>query len=75
MLEKIINNPELLQYMVSFEAGQIIFTEGDESEDLFILISGELEILKGNKKISEINRPGELFGEMSVLLVVPPYAK
>ncbi len=68
MLEKIINNPELLKYMVSFEVGQIIFTEGDDSEDLFILISGELEILKGNKKISEINKPGELFGEMSVLL-------
>lgn len=68
MLEKIINNPELLKYMVSFETGQIIFTEGDESEDLFILVSGELEIIKGNKKISEINKPGELFGEMSVLL-------
>ena len=68
MLEKIINNPELLQYMVTFETGQIIFTEGDESQDLFILVSGELEILKGNKKISEINKPGELFGEMSVLL-------
>jgi PAS domain S-box-containing protein len=68
MLEKIINNPELLHYMVSFEPGQIVFTEGDESEDLFILVSGELEILKGNKKISEISRPGELFGEMSVLL-------
>ena len=68
MLEKIINNPELLKYMISFETGQIIFTEGDESEDLFILLSGELEILKGNKKISEINKPGELFGEMSVLL-------
>lgn len=68
MLEKIINNAELMKYMVSFETGQIIFTEGDESQDLFILVSGELEILKGNKKISEINRPGELFGEMSVLL-------
>ncbi len=68
MLEKIINNPELLKFMISFEAGQIIFTEGDESEDLFILISGELDIIKGNKKISEINKPGELFGEMSVLL-------
>lgn len=68
MLEKIINNPELLKYMVSFEAGEIVFTEGDESQDLFILVSGELEILKGNKKISEIDKPGELFGEMSVLL-------
>lgn len=68
MLEKIINNPELLDFMVSFETGQIIFTEGDESEDLFILVSGELEIIKGNKKISEINKAGELFGEMSVLL-------
>ena len=68
MLENIINNPELLQYMVSFEAGQIIFTEGDESQDLFILVSGEVELLKGNKMISEAKKPGDLFGEMAVLL-------
>ena len=68
MLENIINNPELLQYMVSFEAGQIIFTEGDESQDLFILVSGEVELLKGNKMISEAKKPGDLFGEMAILL-------
>ena len=68
MLEKIISNPELSKYMTSFEDGQIIFLEGDDSQDLYILISGEVELLKGNKMISEAKKPGDLFGEMSVLL-------
>ncbi len=68
MLEKIVNNPDLQKYVASFESGQVIFTEGDEIQDLFILVSGEVDILKGNKKISEITGPGEFFGEMSVLL-------
>ena len=68
MLNKIINNPDLVKYVIPFENGEIIFTEGDETQDLFILISGELDILKGNKKISLISEPGELFGEMSFLL-------
>jgi PAS domain S-box-containing protein len=68
MLDKIINNPDLKKYVTSFESDQIVFMEGDETQDLFILISGKLDILKGNKKISEITEPGDLFGEMSVLL-------
>lgn len=68
MLNEIINNPDLEEYITSFEDGRIIFLEGDDSQDLFILISGILEIIKGNKKIAEISKPGELFGEMSFLL-------
>ena len=68
MINKIINNPDLEKYITSFENGQIIFTEGDDSQDLFILISGELDIFKGNKKIANITEPGDIFGEMSFLL-------
>ncbi len=67
MLNKIIDNPDLQKYIISCESGQVIFTEGDDSRDLFILVSGKLDIIKGDKKISEITEPGELFGEMSVL--------
>ncbi|MBN2373392.1 cyclic nucleotide-binding domain-containing protein [bacterium] len=68
MLDEIINNSDLDKYLVSFNAGQIIFLEGDASQDLYILVSGELDVLNGNKKISEINSIGSLFGEMSSLL-------
>lgn len=68
MIDEIFNYSELNKYLTSFKTGQIIFLEGDDTQDLFILASGEIEIIKGNKKISEITKKGEFFGEMSFLL-------
>ena len=68
MLEEIINNPDLQKFIATFETGQSIFLEGDDSQDLYILVSGHLDILKGNKKITHITEQGALFGEMSFLL-------
>ncbi len=68
MLEDILNNPALDRYLLPFEEEQVIFREGDNSQDLYILASGQLDILKGNTKITEITEPGSLFGEMSFLL-------
>ncbi len=68
MLTEILKNPDLKKYLTKIEAGQILFLEGDHSQDLYILVSGRLNVLKGNTKISEITEPGTLFGEMSFLL-------
>ncbi len=68
MLEKLINSPKCSKYMASFEKGETIFFEGDDTRDLYILVSGDVELLKGTKTISEVKKPGDLFGEMSVLL-------
>ena len=68
MLTEIIKNPELDKYLSTFDEGQTIFIEGDDTQNLYILVSGKLDILKGNKKIAEISKTGSLFGEMSFLL-------
>ena len=68
MLEEITKNPDLARYMTSFKEGEIIFLEGDDSQDLYILVSGSVDFLKGNKKISEAIGQGSLFGEISFLL-------
>jgi PAS domain S-box-containing protein len=68
MLEEITKNSDLAKYMTFYKEGEILFLEGDASQDLYILVSGRLDILKGSKKISEINEPGSLFGEISFLL-------
>lgn len=68
MLDKIINNPDLDKYRTTFETGHTIFLEGDETQDLYILVSGKLDVLKGHKGMAEITAPGSLFGEMSFLL-------
>lgn len=68
MLAEIINNLDLDKYPSTFAKGQIIFREGDDSQDLYILVSGNLDILKGSEKITEIFEIGSIFGEMSFLL-------
>ena len=67
-ITQIVNNPELERYAVNFRAGQTIFLEGDESQDLYILVSGRVDIIKGNTKIAETSEPGSIIGEMSFLL-------
>jgi len=68
MLEDVINNVKVNRYIIPFEEGKAIFLEGDDSQDLFILVSGQLNVFKGNIKIAEITEKGSLFGEMSFLL-------
>lgn len=68
MLDEIINNKELQKYLKTYQKGDTLFAEGDESQDLYFLVSGHLEVLKGDKKIAEITEPGALFGELSFLL-------
>jgi PAS domain S-box-containing protein len=68
MLEEIIRDPDLSPYTISFTRGDTLFSEGEASQDLYILVSGELEILKGNKRVATIHESGSSFGEMSFLL-------
>jgi PAS domain S-box-containing protein len=68
MLEYILNNPNLKKYLAEYEEGQTLFLESDDSQDLYILLSGTLDVLKGRRKITVIDEKGSVFGEMSFLL-------
>ncbi len=68
MLNSVIHNPEMEKYLVSYETGDTLFFEGDDTQDIYVLASGKLDILKGTKKIAEIVKEGVVFGEMSFLL-------
>lgn len=68
MLEHMIDSPELNKYLMTFKAGQTILLEGDDSQDLYILVSGEVDVIKGLRKITEISKKGTAFGEISFLL-------
>ncbi len=68
MLESVLNNAKLDKYGVAYETGQSVFLEGDDSQDLYILVEGKASIIKGTKRIAEISDKGSVFGEMSFLL-------
>ena len=67
-IDDIINNPDLARYLITFNPGQIIFLEGDDTQDLYVLVSGQVEIFKGDQKIRNITKEGSVFGEVALFL-------
>jgi CRP-like cAMP-binding protein len=49
-------------------ANEVLLAQGDGGGDLFILVSGELSVLRDGVKLATLSQPGTLIGEMSVLL-------
>ncbi len=68
MFKEILTNSDFEKYVKTFKKGEYVFFEGDETQDLYALVSGRLEVIKGTQKIQEIEDEGELFGELSFLL-------
>ncbi len=57
--------------LIRHTAGQIVFNYGDPGHALYIVRSGEVEIYikndQGEKIVLEISKPGDIFGEVSLL--------
>jgi CRP-like cAMP-binding protein len=55
--------------------GEILFREGDQGRDMFVVLEGEVEVLKRSKTGADARvamlGPGDWFGEMSILDVQP----
>ncbi len=49
-----------------FKAGSVIFREGDEARELFVIKSGRVRIQIGNRTITELG-PDSIFGEMALI--------
>jgi CRP-like cAMP-binding protein len=56
-------------------AGATLFREGDDANAMFVVISGEVEVLKRSKRSTEarvaVLGPGDWFGEMSIVDIQP----
>ena len=49
-----------------FKAGSVIFREGGEARDLFVIKSGQVRIQIGNRTVTELG-PDSIFGEMALI--------
>jgi CRP-like cAMP-binding protein len=58
----------------TFKAGEVLIREGAQNGKLFVLIEGQIEVLRKDTQVSYIDEPGSIFGEMSVLLEMPSSA-
>lgn len=54
-----------------YSPGEIVIKEGEQDKALYLLKSGKLGVLKGERLVAEIANQGALFGEMSVILDQP----
>ena len=54
----------------AFEAGQTVFSEGDRGDELFIVLSGAVEISRMGSILSEAG-PGDHIGEMALIRSMP----
>lgn len=54
-----------------FEAGETLLAEGGTDKHLYVLIDGEVEVLKGETHLNRQSEPGAIFGELAVLLDIP----
>ncbi len=64
---------DILEYckdlkQVSFKSGQALLSEGERLGRLYILIEGEVEVIRERTQVTHVDEPGSIFGEMSVLL-------
>lgn len=62
--------------VVEISPGTTVFREGEGGRDMFVLLGGEMEVLKQSKRQTLDARvallgPGDWFGEMSILDVLP----
>lgn len=60
---------------VKAEAGHTVIAEGESSQEMFVVLGGELEVVKrsrdGHEVMVALIGPGDWFGEMSILDVQP----
>jgi CRP-like cAMP-binding protein len=68
--------PDILQYckgrkVENFKSGAVLINQGGEERKLFVLVEGQVEVVRGDTQVSYIEEPGSVFGEMSVLLDMP----
>ena len=53
---------------IDFPAGAVVYKQGDTGSDMFIVESGQIDIIQtGNDEVTDSFGPGDFFGEMALL--------
>jgi len=54
----------------TFEAGDVVFAEGEPGECLYVVKSGAVSLQRGGRRLEEVG-PGTIFGEMALIDLGP----
>lgn len=53
---------------IALAPGEVLVREGASGQGLWVLVSGTLQVRKGDVQVNTVRHPGALIGEMSLLL-------
>lgn len=53
--------------VIEYAPGERIFAEDGFDQNIYILISGKVKVLKKGVEVSTLGKPGEIFGEMGII--------
>ena len=70
--EVLLEVPAILEEM-EVDAGRILFAKGDIGTCMYIVVDGRVRVHDGDHTLDELG-PGEFFGEMALLDIVPRMA-
>lgn len=56
---------------VVFKPGQLMLPEGERLGRLYVLVEGQVEVIRERTQVTHVDEPGSIFGEMAVLLDMP----
>src|SRR6218665_3318376 len=67
---------DILEYcqglkQASFKPGAVMLPEGERLGRLYVLVEGEVEVVRERTQVPHVDEPGSIFGEMAVLLDMP----
>ena len=67
---------DILEYcqglkQVTFKPGAVMLPEGERFGRLYVLVDGQVEVIRERTQVTHVDEPGSIFGEMAVLLDMP----
>lgn len=63
----LLNRLALASRIETYEEGSEILKQGEQNQNLFILLGGQVEIVVDGARVAVLNRRGDLLGEMSMV--------
>lgn len=67
---------DILEYcqglkQAKFKPGAVLLQEGEQLGRLYVLVDGDVEVIRERTQVTHVDEPGSIFGEMAVLLDMP----